>query len=88
MPCMIGIATKPERKQVYWRDQVASLANWQILNSFRSRAAAKEYETAYAMRNGCEEAPDDYQAPRTGEEYEEQYDWWYVYHFDYTAETA
>ena len=88
MPCRIGITTNPEARRVYWQSQVVGLLNWQVLNTFRSKAAAKEYETGYALRNGCEAAPDDSQAPRTGREYETQYDWWYVYHFDYTTETT
>lgn len=88
MPCRIGITTKPEERRAYWQSQVIGFANWQILNTFRSKAAAREYETGYALRNGCEQVPDDINVPRTSRTYEEQYDWWYVYHFDYTPETT
>lgn len=86
MPCRIGITTKPDESRAYWQNQVTGFTNWQILNTFRSKAAAKEYETGYALRNGCEAALEDSYAPRTGREYEVQYDWWYVYHFDYMTE--
>lgn len=86
MPCRLGITTDPEERRIYWQNQAIGFADWQILNSFRSKAAAKEYETGYALRNGCEAALGDSDATGTGREYEVQYNWWYVYHFDYTAE--
>lgn len=88
MPCRIGITTNPEAKQEYWQDHVIGFSNWQILNIFRSKAAAKEYETQYALRDGCEAALGDSDEPRTAKESATEYDWWYVYHFDYATEIA
>jgi len=42
MPCRVGMTTKPEDKRAHLQNQVEGFANWQIVNSFRSRAAAKE----------------------------------------------
>jgi hypothetical protein len=82
MPCKIGITTNPEVRRIYWQNQTTGFANWQILEVFRSKAAAKEYETAYSFRHGCEEAPG------TAKESATVYDWWHVCHFDYTTEKA
>jgi hypothetical protein len=86
MPCKIGITTDPEGMRDYWQNRVAGFTNWEILNMFRSEAAAKEYETGYALRNGCEATLGAADGPRTAREARTQYDWWYVYHFDYAAE--
>ena len=51
MPCKVGITTDPEAGQAYWQSQTIGFTNWQILEIFRSKAAAKEYETAYALRH-------------------------------------
>ncbi|MGQ9546978.1 MAG: hypothetical protein ACUVTR_07550 [Dehalococcoidia bacterium] len=83
MPCRIGITTKPEAAQVYWQDRAIGFANWQILEVFRSKAAAKEYETAYALRHECEAQLDNRDAPNAVRDSGTIYDWWYVYHFDY-----
>jgi hypothetical protein len=83
MPCKIGITTNPEGTRVYWQNQAKEFADWQILEIFRSKAAAKEYETAYALRHGCEAALGHSDSPRTTREPTIEHDWWYVYHFDY-----
>ncbi|NWF77826.1 MAG: hypothetical protein HXY36_04455 [Chloroflexi bacterium] len=83
MPCRIGITTDPEGRREYWQKQAAGFDNWQILEIFRSRAAAKEYQTEYALRHGCEAALGDLDAPVTARELATEHDWWYVYHFDY-----
>jgi len=88
MPCKIGITTNPEAGQVYWHDRVTEFTNWEILEIFRSKAAAKEYETAYALRHNCEEALGDSDSPSIGREPLTEYEWWYVYHFDYATEIA
>lgn len=88
MPCKIGITTNPERRRVYWQNRAEGFANWQILEIFRSKAAAKEYEAAYALRHGCETDLDDSDPPRTSREPKIQHDWWHVYHFDYVREIA
>jgi hypothetical protein len=88
MPCKIGITTNLEARRLYWQNQTKGFTNWQILNIFRSKAAAKEYETAYALRHGCEMAPGDADAPATGREPTTEQEWWYVYHFDYETEIA
>jgi hypothetical protein len=86
MPCRIGMTTNPEAKQAYWQNQTTGFTNWQILEVFRSKTAAKEYETFYALRHGCETELGDSDAPVTAKESATEYDWWYVYHFDYEAE--
>jgi hypothetical protein len=86
MPCRIGITTDPEGMRDYWQSRVTGFTNWEILNMFRSEAAAKEYETGYALRNECEATLGAADGPRTARESKTQYDWWYVYHFDYAAE--
>jgi hypothetical protein len=86
MPCKVGITTKPEAKRIYWQNQTKGFANWEILEIFRSKAAAKEYETAYALRHKCEADLADSDAHGIARESEPQYDWWYVYHFDYEKE--
>ena len=86
MPCKVGITTNPEGRRLYWENQAAGFADWQILEVFRSKAAAKEYETAYALRHGCEAplgAPD---SPIIGRKPATEYKWWYVYHFDYETD--
>lgn len=88
MPCKVGITTNPETKQAYWQDQTTGFANWQILEIFRSKTAAKEYETTYALRHGCEAALGDSDVPITAKEVVTEHDWWYVYHFDYATEKA
>ena len=88
MACKIGITTNPEARLVYWQNQATGFKNWQILEIFRSKAAAKEYEAAYAFRNGCEAELGDSDAPGTAKESETEHEWWYVYHFDYTTKTA
>jgi hypothetical protein len=88
MPCKIGITTNPESRRVSWQEQTEGFANWQILEVFRSKAAAKEYQTAYALRHGCEMELGDSDELRLAKEPTTEEEWWYVYHFDYTAETA
>jgi hypothetical protein len=88
MACKIGITTNPEARRVYWQNQAMGFTNWQILEMFRSKAAAKEYETAYALRNGCEVELEDSDAPVIARESATEHDWWYVYHFDYTTKIA
>jgi hypothetical protein len=88
MPCKIGITTNPEAKQVYWQNQTTGFANWQILEIFRSKTAAKEFETAYALRHGCEAELGDSDVPVTAREAATEHDWWYVYHFDYEKDIA
>jgi len=88
MPCKVGITTDPEARRAYWQNQAIGFMNWQILNIFRSKAAAKEYETAYALRHGCEAALGDSDALGTAKESATEYDWWHVYHFDYATEIA
>jgi hypothetical protein len=84
----IGITTNPEGSRVYWQNQTIGLTNWQILNVFRSKAAAKEYETAYALRHRCEAALGNSDAPGTGREPTTEQEWWYVYYFDYATKIA
>jgi hypothetical protein len=88
MPCKVGITTNPEARRAYWHDQAQGFTNWQILEVFRSKAAAKEYQTAYALRHGCELLPVDADAPGTGREPTTEQEWWYIYHFDYETGTA
>jgi len=88
MPCKIGITTTPESRRVYWQNRATGFANWQILEIFRSKAAAKEYETAYALRNGCGVDPGGSDSPGTSRGPTTEYGWWYVYHFDYETEMA
>jgi hypothetical protein len=88
MSCKIGITTDPEARQAYWKDQAIGLTNWQILDTFRSKTAAKEYETQYALRHGCKTALSDSDALGKAKESATEYDWWYVYHFDYVTEIA
>ncbi len=83
MPCRIGITADPEARRVYWQNQVAGFANWEILETFRSRTAAKEFETAYALRHRCEASLGDADMPVTAREAATEHDWWYVYHFDF-----
>ena len=87
MQCKVGITTNPESKQVYWQNQATGFTNWQILEIFRSKAAAKEYETAYALRHGCEAELGDSDSPITAMEPTKEHEWWYIYHFDYAPET-
>jgi len=87
MPCRIGITTDPEGRQAYWQVHAPGFANWQILEIFRSKAAAKEYQTGYALRHGCEAALGEPDAPVTARELATEHDWWYVYHFDYASKT-
>ncbi|HEY4711915.1 MAG TPA: hypothetical protein VIH69_04460 [Dehalococcoidia bacterium] len=87
MPCRIGITTDPEARRVYWQKQAIGLANWQVLEMFRSKAAAKEYETQYALRHGCKVAPGDLDLLGREKELATEHEyWWYVYHFDYEPE--
>ena len=86
MPCKIGITTNQEGRRVYWENQAAGFANWQILEVFRSKVAAKEYETAYALRHGCEADLGGADVPRTSREPTTEHEWWYVYHFDCETE--
>jgi hypothetical protein len=88
MPCKVGITTNPEERQAYWQNQVTGFTNWQILEIFRSKAAAKEYETAYVLRHGCEAVPDDLDFLGREKESATEHDWWYVYHFDFDYATA
>jgi hypothetical protein len=88
MPCKIGITTNQEGSRVYWQNQVTGFTNWQILEVFRSKAAAEEYKTAYALRHGCKTAGGTSESPITAREPTEEYEWWYVYHFDYETEVA
>jgi hypothetical protein len=83
MPCRVGMTTRPDERRTKWETRVIGFANWQILNSFRSEAAAKEYANAYAIRNGCESSLDDPEPRGSPRDYEERYDWWYVYYFEY-----
>ena len=83
MPCRIGITTKPEESRAYWQHRVAGFANWEIVNSFKSERAAKEYETQFALRDGCEAALGGGGAPPSADEARTDYNWWYVYHFSY-----
>lgn len=83
MSCRVGMTTKPEDKRTYWQTAVEGFANWQILTSFKSKAAAKEYGVAYALRNGCASSLDDPEPPIRERDYEVEYDWWYVYYFEY-----
>jgi len=86
MPCRIGMTTNPEAKQAYWQNQTTGFTNWEILEIFRSKTAAKEFETAYALRHGCETELGDSDVPVTEKESATEHDWWYVYHFDYETE--
>lgn len=86
MPCRVGITTDPESRQAYWQNQTTGFTNWQILEIFRSKAAAKEYETAYALRHGCKVAPGDFDLLGREKESAIEHDWWYIYHFDYETE--
>ena len=88
MPCRIGITTNAEARRIFWQNQATGFANWQILEIFRSQAAAKEYETQYALRHGCEAALGDSDVLGMEREPTTEQEWWYVYHFDYTTETA
>jgi len=88
MPCKIEITTNPEARRVYWQNQAKGFTNWQMLEIFRSKAAAKEYETAYALRHGCEAPLGDSDVPVTAKESATEHEWWYVYHFDYETEIA
>ena len=88
MPCKIGIAMNPEGRRVYWESQAAGFANWEILELFRSKAAAKEYETAYALRHGCEADLGGSDVPGTSREPVTEHEWWYIYHFDYETQTS
>lgn len=88
MPCKIGITTTPESRRIYWQSQAIGLTNWRILETFRSKAAAREYETAYALRHGCEAELGDSDSPRMAREPTTEQEWWYIYHFDYAPETA
>jgi len=88
MPCKVGITTNPESRRVYCENQAMGFTNWQILEVFRSKTAAKEYETAYALRHGCEADLGGSDVPITSREPTTEHDWWYVYHFDYEMETA
>ena len=88
MPCKIGITTNQEGSLVYWQNRSIGFTNWQILNIFRSKAAAEEYETAYALRHGCEAALGYSDAPSTAREPTTEYEWWYIYHFEYETEIA
>jgi hypothetical protein len=80
------MTTNPEAKQEYWHSQTTGFMNWEILEIFRSKTAAKEFETAYALRHGCEAKLGDSDVPVTERESATEHDWWYVYHFDYEAE--
>jgi hypothetical protein len=87
MPYKIGITTNPEERRVYWQNRTTGFTNWQILEIFRSKAAAKEYETEYALRHGCEEAPGDLDfLGREKESVTDHEYWWYVYCFGYETE--
>jgi hypothetical protein len=88
MPYKIGITTNPEARCEYWQKQTTGFTNWQILEIFRSHAAAKEYETEYALRHGCEVAAGDSDAPSARREPTTEHDWWYVYYFDYETEKS
>lgn len=77
------MTTKPQERLTHLQTQIIGFANWQILNSFRSEAAAREYGMAYAIRNGCESSLHDPESPGSSRDYEERYDWWYVYYFEY-----
>ncbi len=88
MPCKVGITTNPERRRLYWQERTTGFAKWEILEVFRSKAAAKEYETAYALRHKCEAVPSSSDTPSRGREPTIEGEWWYVYHFEYAAETA
>jgi hypothetical protein len=88
MPCKIGITMNPDEKRVFWENQAAGFTNWQILELFRSKAAAQEYETAYALRHGCEADLGGADVPGTSREPMIEHEWWYIYHFDYKAETG
>jgi len=83
MACRIGITTDPEGRRSYWQNQAPGFANWEILEVFRSKPAAKEYETQYALRHGCHGALSDLDPPVTAKERQPEHEWWYVYHFDY-----
>jgi hypothetical protein len=88
MPCKVGMTTKPEERRTYWENQAAGFTNWRILETFRSKAAAKEYQIAYALRHGCEADLGGSDIAGTSREPAAEYEWWYVYHFDYEKETA
>jgi hypothetical protein len=76
MLCRVGITTDPDTRREQWKSQVVGLKNWRILNSFRSKAKAQEYESRYARMHGCHAHPGGADAPGI----------WYVYRFDYTRE--
>jgi len=89
MPCKVGITTNPEARRAYWQTRAAGFTNWQILEMFRSKAAAKEYATAYALRHKCEAVPGDLDFLDREKDLATEHEyWWYVYHFDYTTKTA
>jgi hypothetical protein len=88
MPCRIGMTTNPEAGQAYWQNQAIGFTNWEILEIFRSKAAAKEYETYYALRHGCEASLGASGSPILGREPATEHEWWYVYHFDYEKDIA
>jgi hypothetical protein len=87
MPYKIGITTNPEERRAYWQNRTTGFTNWQILEIFRSKAAAKEYETEYALRHACEAAPSDLDFLGREKELATEHEyWWYVYYFGYEME--
>jgi hypothetical protein len=87
MPYRIGITTNPEERRVYWQNRTPGFSDWQILETFRSKAAAREYQTEFALRHRCEEAPLDVDfLGREKELVTEHEHWWYVYYFGYETE--
>jgi len=74
MPCRVGITTDPDTRRAYWENHVVGLTNWRIINTFRYKSDAQEYEIRYANRVGCAAHAGGPDTSGT----------WYVYRFDYT----
>ena len=74
MACWTGITNRPQRRRANWERTHATLQNWQIVSTHKSRTDAWKAERALAEQLGSASAPGD-SGPEFGK--------WYVYSFEY-----
>jgi hypothetical protein len=78
MPCRVGITTDPHTRKAYWEAHVVGFNNWRIVEKFRSKDKAQQYESWYANRYNCRAHAGGPDTPGI----------WYVYRFDYIREKS
>lgn len=77
--CRIGMTTDPNRRKKEWereyRKQGKSIISWVILNTYKSKSSAQEFETREANKQNCESQQGGRDSKKTI---------WYVYKLEYS----